>query len=259
MYFSVFLSLVLSIGLFMLLPTWISGLVINLFGNIEWIRSIIEGLLRMLIFLGYLFLVSKMKDIRRIFEYHGAEHKTINCYENGKELSVENVRTHTRLHKRCGTSFLLIVMVVSMVVFFFLPVRIFWLRLLSRVLLVPVIAGISYELIMWAGRSKSPFVSIFSAPGMWLQRITTGEPDDSQIEVAIEALYGVLEDDGILERPRCAELRADETDNSGDKDSGTGCAGTDDACGEAVEDRACDEERLDAAPGSGDGIPADAE
>ena len=136
-----------------------------------------------------------MNEIHRVFQYHGAEHKTINCFEHEEELTVENVKKYTRLHKRCGTSFLLIVMIVSMVVFFFLRTDTIWLRLISRILLVPVVAGISYEIIKWAGRSESSLVKIVSAPGLCLQKITTAEPDESQIEAAIAAMKGVLEDE----------------------------------------------------------------
>ena len=133
--------------------------------------------------------------IKRVFQYHGAEHKTIACFESGKELTVENVRPCTRLHKRCGTSFLLFVMLISMIVFFFVRTDVFWLRLITRICLVPFIAGISYEVIRWAGNSESSFVKIVSAPGLCLQKLTTAEPDASQIECAIAAMKGVLEDE----------------------------------------------------------------
>ena len=250
MYFSVVLSLCLSIGLFMLLPVWVSSFLNNIIGDRKWILSISEGLLRMAIFIGYLYLMTKMKEIRRVFEFHGAEHKTINCYESGGELTVADVRKHPRQHTRCGTSFLLIVMLVSMVVFFFVRVENIGLRLLSRLLLVPVIAGISYELIMWAGRSKSPFVRVFSAPGIWLQKLTTGEPDDEQIEVAIEALYGVLEDDGVVKRRREPESGENEASGNGDRDGGAGCGAADDESGGIIADGAGDEARESAEPGT---------
>lgn len=191
---SVFFSVVLAIGLFMVLPTWISSFLRGFIPG-SWALGIIEGFMRIFIFLFYLVLISQMNDIKRLFQYHGAEHKTINCFESEQELNVENVRNHSRFHKRCGTSFLLIVMVVSMVVFMFVRVESVPLRLLSRVILFPVIAGISYELIKWAGNSESALVKIISAPGMCLQRLTTAEPDDSMIEVAISAMKGVLEDE----------------------------------------------------------------
>lgn len=193
MYFSVVIAVLFSVGLFMLLPVWLSSFTKPVLTEHMWALGAVEGVVRVLILLVYLLLISRMKEMRRLFQYHGAEHKTINCHENGAELTVENVKNHSRLHKRCGTSFLIIVMLVSMVVFFFIRFDNIWLRLLSRLLLVPVIAGISYELIKWAGRSESPVVKALSAPGLWLQRITTKEPDDSQIEVAIAALNGVME------------------------------------------------------------------
>ncbi|MBM6830215.1 DUF1385 domain-containing protein [Anaerotignum lactatifermentans] len=192
-YFSVMLSLVLGLLLFFLLPVWLG----NFFKNFVpvWALGIIEGLIRIAIFLVYLFGISRMKEIHRVFQYHGAEHKTINCFESEKELTVENVRPCTRLHKRCGTSFLLFVMIISMVVFFFVRTDTIWLRLVTRILLVPVIAGLSYEVIRWAGNSQSPLVAAISYPGLCLQKITTAEPDDDQIETAIAAMKGVLEDE----------------------------------------------------------------
>lgn len=192
-YFSVCLSLVLGMGLFFLLPVWLG----NFFKTFVpvWALGIIEGLMRIAIFLAYLFLISRMKEIKRVFQYHGAEHKTIACFESGKELTVENVRPCTRLHKRCGTSFLLFVMLISMVVFFFVRTDELLLRLITRICLVPFIAGISYEVIRWAGKSESKIVQMISYPGLCLQKITTAEPDDSQIECAIAAMKGVLEDE----------------------------------------------------------------
>lgn len=193
-YISVAVSVVFSIGLFFVLPVFIGSLLRPALPG-TWALSIAEGLIRIGIFLLYLFLVSRMKEIKRVFQYHGAEHKTINCFEHGEELTVENVKKYTRLHKRCGTSFLLIVMIISMVVFFFIRTDTIWLRLISRILLVPFVAGIAYEVIRWAGRSDSPVVKIVSAPGLCLQKITTAEPDGSQIEAAIAAMKGVLEEE----------------------------------------------------------------
>lgn len=193
-YISVAVSLVFSIGLFFVLPVFIGSLLRPILPG-TWALGIAEGLIRIAIFLLYLFLVSRMKEIKRVFQYHGAEHKTINCFEHGEELTVENVKKYTRLHKRCGTSFLLIVMIISMVVFFFIRTDTIWLRLVSRILLVPFVAGISYEVIRWAGRSDSPVVKVVSAPGLCLQKITTAEPDGSQIEAAIAAMKGVLEEE----------------------------------------------------------------
>lgn len=194
LYGSVALSLVFSILLFILLPVWLGSLLKGILPG-TWALGIAEGCIRIGIFLLYLALVSKLKEMHRIFQYHGAEHKTINCLEQELPLTVENVRNATRLHKRCGTSFLLIVMVMSMVVFFFVQTDQIWLRLMSRLLLVPLIAGLSYELIRWAGSSDSKWVNLISYPGMCLQKLTTAEPDDSQIETAIAAMEAVLEEE----------------------------------------------------------------
>ena len=199
-YFSIALSLVLSIAMFIMLPTVITR-------GIEWIlkstplaaaaatklfTSITEGIIKLAIFIGYLALVSQMKDIKRVFEYHGAEHKTIACYEHGEELTVENIKKHSRFHPRCGTSFLLFVMIVSIILFAVLPKTGIFLRMLMRLLLLPAVAGISYEIIKWAGRSDNKVVQLLSKPGLWLQRLTTREPDASQIEVAIKSMEAVI-------------------------------------------------------------------
>ena len=192
---SVFLAIGLGIGLFILLPTFLTSLLAPLFGGSHIWRSVVEGVTRIGIFVLYIFLISRMKEVRRLFGYHGAEHKAIACFEHGEELTAENARKFPRLHKRCGTSFLLIVMVISMIVFFFVKTDVFWLRILSRVLLVPVIAGLSYEILRLAGRHDNAFITAISYPGMLLQKLTTAEPDDAQIEVAIAALKGVLADE----------------------------------------------------------------
>ncbi|MDO5396587.1 MAG: DUF1385 domain-containing protein [bacterium] len=205
-YFAVAVSIVFSVGIFMLLPAFVTRLVeaipgIQAVTSAHAFTSVFEGILRMLIFLGYMMLVSNMKDIRRVYEYHGAEHKTIACYEAGEELTVENVKKHTRFHPRCGTSFLLFVMIISIIVFALLPRfdgfnaivgTIF--RLLSRLALMPVVAGLSYEVIKFAGRSRNKCVAILSKPGLLLQRLTTREPDDSQIEVAIASMLPCIPD-----------------------------------------------------------------
>ena len=193
-YFSVFVSLILSIGLFFVLPNIITGF-LSKFIQSSLLMTAIEGVLRMGIFLGYVLLVSQMEDIKRVFQYHGAEHKTIFCYEKGLELTVENARTMTKLHPRCGTSFLVFVMIISIILFSFISWQSFWIRLGLRLLLLPVVAGLSYEVIHWAGKSDSKIVCIISRPGMWLQKITTREPDDSQLEVAIAAMKAVLTGD----------------------------------------------------------------
>ena len=193
-YFSVILSLFMSVGLFILLPTIIVGFLKGLTEN-HIILTLAEGVVRMSIFLIYLALVARMEDIKRVFMYHGAEHKTIHCYEAGEELTVENVRKHSRLHPRCGTSFLLIVMVISVIVFSFISWNNAITRLLLRLALLPVVAGISYEIIKFAGRHDNCFTKVLSAPGKWLQYITTNEPDDSQIEVAIASIKAVIPED----------------------------------------------------------------
>jgi len=196
MMFSVVIALGLGVVLFMMLPTFLSSLLAKALGNSHILLSVLEGITRILIFLIYIFLISRMKEVRRLFGYHGAEHKSIACLEHGEELTVENARKHSRLHKRCGTSFLLIVMLISMIVFFFVKTDVFWMRILSRVLLVPVIAGLSYEVLRIAGKHDNLFISVISWPGLMLQKLTTSEPDDSQLEVALTALKGVLANEG---------------------------------------------------------------
>lgn len=188
---TVVISIVIALALFMFLPAGLA----EFLG--KWIKShivvsIIEGVLRLTIFLLYVWLIAKMDDIHRMFMYHGAEHKTINCYESGDELTPENVKRHTRYHKRCGTSFIFIVMIVSIFVFMFITAENVWVRLLLRLLLIPVVAGISYEFIRMAGRSDSAFFNILSRPGMWVQKLTTREPDEEMIQVAIVAVEAVL-------------------------------------------------------------------
>ncbi len=185
-------SLVIAIGIFMLLPAFITNLLYKVTDS-NLLVNLAEGILRLLIFLGYVLAISQMEDIKRTFMYHGAEHKTINCMEAGKDLTVENVRQATRFHKRCGTSFIFIVMFISIFVFMFVNTNVLWIRLVSRILLIPVIAGISYEFIRYAGRHENVCSNIFSAPGLWVQRLTTKEPDDSMIEVAIKSVEGVID------------------------------------------------------------------
>lgn len=192
-YFSLFISLILSIGLFFLLPNIVTGFFAKFIPS-NALKTLIEGIIRIGIFLGYVLLVLQMEDIKRVFQYHGAEHKTIFCYEAGLELTVENARNMGRLHPRCGTSFLVFVMVISVLLFSFISWDNLWIRLGLRLLLLPVVAGLSYEVIRWAGKSKSKLVCILSKPGMLLQKITTREPDDSQLEVAIASMKAVLTD-----------------------------------------------------------------
>ena len=190
-YFSLIVSLIFSVGLFFLLPNVITGFFGKLIEN-NFLKTLVEGIIRISIFLGYVLLVSRMEDIKRVFQYHGAEHKTIFCYEAGLDLTVENARSMSRLHPRCGTSFLVFVMIISIILFSFISWNSIWVRLGMRLLLLPVVAGLSYEVIRWAGKSKSKIVCIISKPGMWLQNITTREPDDSQLEVAITSMKAVL-------------------------------------------------------------------
>lgn len=210
-YFSVAIAIVFSVVLFMLLPTFLTSLIEGLGNHVSWLQgitstqtftSVFEGVIRMAIFLGYMALVSQMKDIKRVFEYHGAEHKTIACYEAGEELTVENVKKYTRFHPRCGTSFLLFVMIISIILFAFLPRFDGYIRILSvlmrmgtRLLLLPVVAGLSYEVIKLAGRSSAKCVTWLSKPGLWLQKLTTREPDAEQIEVAIASMTPCIPED----------------------------------------------------------------
>lgn len=190
-YSSVAFAVIFSVLLFFMLPAYVTGLLRKVIDNHTLIIAL-EGLVRILIFLAYLILVSRMEDIQRVFMYHGAEHKSIHCYEHGEELTVENVKQHTRLHPRCGTSFLLIVMIISIFVFLFIRSDNTILRLVYRLLLLPVVAGISYEIIKFAGRHDNKFTRAISKPGMLLQYMTTREPDDSQLEVAIASLKAVI-------------------------------------------------------------------
>lgn len=169
-----------------------------------------EGILRLLLFFGYVVLISQMNEIKRVYMYHGAEHKCINCIENGWVLNVENVRKSSKEHKRCGTSFLLFVMIISIVIGLMIRVSNPWLRLLVRFLMIPVVAGIAYELIKWAGNSDNPVVCVISKPGLWLQKLTTKEPDDSMIEVGIQSVEAVFDwkayfkENGILVKEKAS-------------------------------------------------------
>ena len=189
---TVIFSIAIAVGLFILLPYYLSRLLSKVIVS-DTALAVLEGVIRVAIFVGYIVLISCMKDIRRVFMYHGAEHKCINCIETGHELTVENVRKSSREHKRCGTSFLFFVIFISVILFIFIRVEDPFARVAIRILLIPVIASISYEIIRLAGRSNNIFVRILSAPGMWLQRLTTREPDDSMIEVGIAAVDAVFE------------------------------------------------------------------
>ena len=186
------ISIILAMGIFMVFPTWVSTLMKPLLGNGIWM-ALFEGVLRIAIFIAYVGLISLMPDIKRTYMYHGAEHKCINCIEHGLPLTVENVMKSSKEHKRCGTSFLLIVMVISIIFFLVIRPETLWLRLVSRILLIPVIAGVSFEFLRLAGNSDNPVVNLLSKPGLMLQGLTTKEPDEKMAEVAICAVEAVFD------------------------------------------------------------------
>jgi uncharacterized protein YqhQ len=195
MIITIILSLGLAILLFAVLPTAAAHLLI-VFAPGALIQNIIEGVFRIAVFLIYVLAISRLEDIKRVFQYHGAEHKVINAYEAGDELVVDRVQSYSTLHPRCGTSFLLIVMVISILIFSLLGKQVLWWRILSRVLLLPVVAGISYEFLKMSGKyAAAPLCRFLIAPGMWLQKLTTNPPDDGQVEVAISAFGAVLKED----------------------------------------------------------------
>jgi uncharacterized protein YqhQ len=192
------LGILLAIGLFYWLPTWL----FNLFrdhvagmGIDPW-RSLVEGVMRILLFIGYITLCTLMPDLKRVFQYHGAEHKTIFCYENQEELTVENVRRHSRFHPRCGTSFMVIMLFLGILIGFLIPFGNPFVRTFFKILCIPVIVGIGYELIRICGRHDNLATRIISAPGMWMQRLTTKEPTDEMIEVAIASINAVIPENG---------------------------------------------------------------
>ncbi len=215
MVISTVLGIALALGLFMYLPSLLyallSGAIDKANGNTFWtdsaiLRGVFEGLLRLVLFLIYLVAVTLMKDIRRVFMYHGAEHKTIFCYERGEELTVENIRRQSRFHPRCGTSFLVLTLLVGMIVSICIRIKTTWLRVLVKIALLPLTAGVGYELIKLAGRKNNRFTRFISAPGLWIQRLTTKEPDDSMIECAIAAFVPVM--------PEEEEVEANEDGNA---------------------------------------------
>ena len=193
------LSFALALGVFFAIPYFIS-LGLNRFVESQALIAFVEGIIRIAIFIGYVAVISRMDDIKRTFMYHGAEHKCINCVEAGLPLTVDNVRGATRFHKRCGTSFIFIVFIISVFVFMFISFDNTWIKLLARLLLIPVIAGISYEFIRLAGRHENKFVDIFSKPGLWLQRLTVMEPDDDMIEVGIASVEAVFDWHDFIEK-----------------------------------------------------------
>lgn len=190
-YLSVILALVLTIAMFILLPTVVANWLKPVIDS-DFVFNLVEGVMRIVIFVAYIAIISQMKDIKTVFQYHGAEHKTIHCFENNLELTPANAQQFYTLHPRCGTSFLLFVMVISFVLHLFLGWPNLALRIVSRLLLVPVVAGLSYELLKWAGRSDNWLVRILSMPGLYLQKLTTNEPSDEQLEVAICAMKAVM-------------------------------------------------------------------
>ena len=202
-WFSVIIALAFSIGVFILLPTWVASVAKLVSTNVIWI-NLVEGLLRIALFIGYIWAVSFMPDMKRVFRFHGADHKTIHAFENLpqgggngpdlKGLTVAECRQYPTLHPRCGTSFLMFVFIIALLCHVLLGWPVLWIRIVTRLLLLPVIAGLSYELLKWAGRSDSLPVKILSMPGLWLQKITTAEPDDEMLEVAIEAVKAVCDD-----------------------------------------------------------------
>ncbi len=185
-------ALVLAVGLFILLPLFLTRLLDKVIRS-EAMMALVEGVLRLAIFLVYMVGISVMKDIRRLYGYHGAEHKCINCIESGKPLTLENVMSSSRFHKRCGSSFIVLVVILSILLFFFIRVDSYGMRILVRLLMVPVIAGISFEFLRYAGRHSNLFVDIISAPGVWLQHLTTKEPDEGMAETAIAAVDAVFD------------------------------------------------------------------
>lgn len=189
---TILISIAVAMGLFMVLPYYSSRLLTKYIVS-GFVLNLIEGIIRLVIFLIYVVLISFMKDIRRVYMYHGAEHKCINCIESGKVLNVENVRKSSRLHKRCGTSFMFLVLIVSVIFLIFVNFESKLAEVFLRILLIPLIAGVSYEIIMWAGRNDNIFTRMISAPGMAIQKLTTREPDDAMIEVAIKAVEEVFD------------------------------------------------------------------
>ena len=197
--FTMVLAVILAVGIFVVAPMLLAGFLAAKIENAT-VLALLEGVFRLLIFVLYIVLIAQMKDIKRLFMYHGAEHKSINCIENGLPLTVQNVKKQSREHKRCGTSFLLTVMVISIIFFIFIRVENTLLRFVVRLLLIPVIAGISYEFIRLAGRSNNKVVDILSRPGMWMQALTTREPDESMIEVAIASVEAVFDWQAFIEK-----------------------------------------------------------
>lgn len=207
--FTVAFSIVAAVAIFMILPYFISNF-LRPYVISSALMAIIEGFIRITIFVSYIVLISRMKDIQRVFMYHGAEHKCINCIENGLELTVENVKISSKQHKRCGTSFLFIVMTISIIFFMFIQTSDPVMRVVIRLVLIPIIAGVSYEFIRFAGRSESKLITLLSQPGLWMQKLTTKEPDDEMIEVAIASVEAVFDWKEYLEMYDFEIIEAEE-------------------------------------------------
>lgn len=205
LYFSVILALVFTVGVFIIGPTAAVNLLKHVTEN-EVILNLAEGILRIVLFVLYIVLISRMEDIKKVFQFHGAEHKCIHCYENGLPLTPANCQEFYTLHPRCGTSFLMFVMVISLILFSLLGWPDLLWRILSRLLLLPVVAGVSYELLRWAGKSDNIVVKILSLPGLWLQKLTTREPTEAQLAVAIAAMEAVLAEEGDYGEGPCDEM-----------------------------------------------------
>jgi uncharacterized protein YqhQ len=209
-------AVIAAIGIFVAVPFFISESMKKIIRSAQ-MRGLLEGIIRVALFILYVKLISKMEDIRRVFMYHGAEHKSINCVENGLELTVENVKKQNMVHKRCGTSFMLVVMIISILFFMFIVIENIWLRMIFRILLIPVIAGVAYEFIRFAGNHDGAIINLLSKPGLWLQSLTTKEPDEDMIEVAIASVEAVFDwkkfiakETGIADEEEVAEEKVDE-------------------------------------------------
>lgn len=220
------IGVALALVLFIFLPSWVASLVSRLVGtDIGLWNSVIEGVLKILIFVGYMVLISLMPDIRRTFEYHGAEHKSIFCYEKGEELMVENVKKQGRFHPRCGTSFMFVMLLIGILIGFLIPFENAFLRTACKILLLPLTVGVGFEFLMYAGKHDNVLVRILSAPGLWMQRITTREPDDSQMEVAIASLKAAMPEEFPSEETAQSTEEHPEPAESPETEAGNGKGG----------------------------------
>ncbi len=215
------LGVVLALFLFKVIPTFVTMLINNYVMPLGWFCNLVEGVIKIAIFVGYMALVALMPDIKRTFEYHGAEHKSIACYERGLEMTPANAKTCTRFHPRCGTSFIFVILILNILIFSLLPWGSFWLRILLQLVLLPVVVGLSFEFIMYAGRHDNVLTRVLSAPGLAMQRITTREPDEDQLAVAIASLKAALPDEFPPEEAAAADGASDESDSDKADDSDT--------------------------------------